>query len=92
MRRAATVATVGIGLGGCAAAVKLCVAEPEPEPEPEPGPEPGPQTASLRGRELREFALSMLPCGGAAAARTLTSLDVSHNELGALPGLETLAA
>jgi hypothetical protein len=42
---------------------------------------------SLCGLGLEDFSLGMLP--GAWAG--LTSLDVSHNALAALPGLESLA-
>ncbi len=48
----------------------------------------GPAVASLVGLNLRCFSLELLPSGWAS----LASLDLSHNELCQLPGIESLVS
>lgn len=48
----------------------------------------GPAVVSLFGLDLREFSLQLLPRSWAS----IRSLDLSHNELSSLPGLEKLVS
>lgn len=60
-----------------------------PTPERDASAKPvGPAAMSLCGLNLREFSLELLSSSWAS----LTSLDLSHNELFELPGLESLVS
>ena len=64
--------------------------EEEAPSEPADG-EAAPGTVVMRGRQLREFSLALLPeATGASLASSITALDLSRNELWELPGIEAL--
>mmetsp|Transcript_71907 Transcript_71907/g.227220 ORF Transcript_71907/g.227220 Transcript_71907/m.227220 type:complete len:496 (-) Transcript_71907:41-1528(-) len=70
------------------AADELALAHEDNLGDSEPSGPVAPTAASLSGLDLKSFSLELLP----SAWASLTSLDLSHNELSELPGIESLVS